>query len=62
MTTLWLTRGSPINDLIPYIAGLGPEVEEKNYCRRYFVPFGIEGEKSSYAKDGDLAKFYLKLL
>ncbi|CAG8509138.1 25461_t:CDS:2 [Gigaspora rosea] len=33
-----------------------PEIEEKNYRGRYFVPFGIEGEKSSYAKDDDLAK------
>ena len=39
-----------------------PEIEEKNYRGRYFVPFGIEGEKSSYAKNGDLAKIYLKLL
>ncbi|CAG8825849.1 44300_t:CDS:2 [Gigaspora margarita] len=28
-----------------------PEIEEKNYRGRYFVPFGIEGEKSSYAND-----------
>ncbi|CAG8690394.1 4592_t:CDS:2, partial [Dentiscutata heterogama] len=33
-----------------------PEIEEKNYRERYFEPFGIEGEKSSYAKDDDLAK------
>ncbi|KAF0392042.1 NADP-binding protein [Gigaspora margarita] len=33
-----------------------PEIEEKNYRGRYFVPFGIEGEKSSYAEDDDLAK------
>ncbi|CAG8463611.1 22205_t:CDS:2 [Gigaspora margarita] len=28
-----------------------PEIEEKNYRGRYFDPFGIEGEKSSYAND-----------
>ncbi|KAF0508124.1 NADP-binding protein [Gigaspora margarita] len=33
-----------------------PEIEEKNYRGMYFVPFGIEGEKSSYAEDDDLAK------
>jgi len=33
-----------------------PEIEEKNYRGRYFDPFGIEGEKSSRAKDDDLAK------
>ncbi|RIB29882.1 hypothetical protein C2G38_1949657 [Gigaspora rosea] len=33
-----------------------PEIEEKNYRGRYFEPFGIEGEKSSFAKDDDLAK------
>ncbi|RIB18117.1 hypothetical protein C2G38_2016562 [Gigaspora rosea] len=33
-----------------------PEIEEKNYRGRYFVPFGIEGKKSSYAEDDDLAK------
>ncbi|RIB18124.1 hypothetical protein C2G38_2185515 [Gigaspora rosea] len=33
-----------------------PEIEEKNYRGRYFVPFGIEGEKSSYFDDDDLAK------
>ncbi|RIB21627.1 hypothetical protein C2G38_1999093 [Gigaspora rosea] len=33
-----------------------PEIEEKNYRGMYFDPFGIEGEKSSYAKDDDLAK------
>ncbi|CAG8750726.1 3557_t:CDS:2, partial [Gigaspora margarita] len=33
-----------------------PEIEEKNYRGRYFVPFGIEGEKSSYAEDDDLPK------
>ncbi|CAG8596698.1 9029_t:CDS:2 [Dentiscutata heterogama] len=33
-----------------------PEIEEKNYRGRYFDPYGIEGEKSSYAKDDDLAK------
>ncbi|KAF0501283.1 NADP-binding protein [Gigaspora margarita] len=32
------------------------EIEETNYRGRYFVPFGIEGEKSSYAEDDDLAK------
>ncbi|RIB26588.1 hypothetical protein C2G38_2064522 [Gigaspora rosea] len=33
-----------------------PEIEEKNYRGMYFDPFGIEGEKSSCAKDYDLAK------
>ncbi|CAG8813980.1 36068_t:CDS:2 [Gigaspora margarita] len=33
-----------------------PEIEEKNYRGRYFIPFGIEGDKSSYAEDEDLAK------
>ncbi|CAG8576334.1 455_t:CDS:2, partial [Dentiscutata heterogama] len=33
-----------------------PEIEEKNYRGRYFDPYGIEGEKSSFAKDDDLAK------
>ncbi|RIB26589.1 hypothetical protein C2G38_2163012 [Gigaspora rosea] len=33
-----------------------PEIEEKNYRGRYFDPFGIEVEKSSCAKDDDLAK------
>ncbi|CAG8655136.1 20920_t:CDS:2 [Gigaspora rosea] len=33
-----------------------PEIEEKNYRGKYFVPFGIEGEKSSYTEDDDLAK------
>ncbi|CAG8523310.1 15495_t:CDS:2 [Dentiscutata heterogama] len=33
-----------------------PEIEEKNYRGKYFVPFGVEGEKSSYAEDEDLAK------
>ncbi|CAG8660157.1 hypothetical protein C2G38_2034237 [Gigaspora rosea] len=33
-----------------------PEIQEKNYRGRYFVPFGIEGEKYSYLDDDDLAK------
>ncbi|CAG8682028.1 38360_t:CDS:2 [Gigaspora margarita] len=33
-----------------------PEIEEKNYRGRYFDPFGTEGEKSSCAKDDNLAK------
>ncbi|RIB29883.1 hypothetical protein C2G38_2055616 [Gigaspora rosea] len=33
-----------------------PEIEEKNYRGKYFEPFGIESEKSSFAKDDDLAK------
>ena len=33
-----------------------PEIEEKNYRGRYFDPYGIEGEKSYFAKDDDLAK------
>ncbi|RIB26574.1 hypothetical protein C2G38_2064485, partial [Gigaspora rosea] len=33
-----------------------PEIEEKNYRGRYFDPFGIEGEKSSCAKDDNMAK------
>ncbi|CAG8791698.1 17694_t:CDS:2, partial [Dentiscutata erythropus] len=33
-----------------------PEIEEKNYRGKYFVPFGVVGEKSSYAEDEDLAK------
>ncbi|CAG8447863.1 14466_t:CDS:2 [Gigaspora rosea] len=33
-----------------------PEIEEKNYRGRYFIPFGIEGDKSSYTEDEDLAK------
>ncbi|CAG8698361.1 14826_t:CDS:2 [Dentiscutata erythropus] len=32
------------------------EIEEKNYRGKYFVPFGVVGEKSSYAEDEDLAK------
>ncbi|KAF0531112.1 NADP-binding protein [Gigaspora margarita] len=33
-----------------------PEIEEKNFRVRYFYPFGIEGELSSFAEDDDLAK------
>ncbi|CAG8787626.1 14811_t:CDS:2, partial [Dentiscutata erythropus] len=33
-----------------------PEIEEKNYHGKYFDPYGIEGEKSSYTENEDLAK------
>ncbi|CAG8714365.1 14146_t:CDS:1, partial [Gigaspora rosea] len=48
--------------IITLYCATSPEIEEKNYHGRYFVPFSIEGEKSSYTKDGDLAKIYFKLL
>ncbi|CAG8819307.1 21825_t:CDS:2, partial [Dentiscutata erythropus] len=32
------------------------EIEEKNYRGKYFDSFGVEGEKSSYTEDEDLAK------
>ncbi|CAG8461422.1 5700_t:CDS:2 [Dentiscutata erythropus] len=33
-----------------------PEIEEKNFRGKYFEPFGVESEKSSFAQDDDLAK------
>ncbi|CAG8598528.1 31791_t:CDS:2 [Racocetra persica] len=33
-----------------------PEIEEKNYRGKYFVPFGVLGKTSNYGKDEELAK------